>query len=303
MSANDKRSAVKKLRQLVFTQKSEIAAFREQIEKTFFLDYIPNNVEREEKNIGGVVCDVLTPEAAAQNRTMLYVHGGSFVGGSRVSWRSFCASLAHAASTTTIVPEFRLAPEHPFPAAFEDVAEVLDKLILSDGSIIIGADSSGASIALAAVINANEQIRKRIAAVMLFSPWLDLSPASPLFSAKKRADEIYSTESLRRCADIYTYHSNLTNPLVSPMYAKKEELINFPQIFFQLGSQELAVFDTKRFAENLKICNIPYIMDIWDGMMFMFQMADEFISEAHLAVERAGAFIKSLPYPRIVQTQ
>ena len=115
--ANNRRAAIKRLKNLVFTPKSEIEQFRENIEKEFSSVFLPNRVEHTEKTINGVVCDVLTPEVYASDRVMVYIHGGSFIGGSRKSWRVFCASLAHASSTQIIVPEIRLAPQHPFPAA------------------------------------------------------------------------------------------------------------------------------------------------------------------------------------------
>ena len=112
----DRKAAVKKLKALVLSPKNEVEAFRSKLEKKFKADFIPNHVERTEKKIGGVKCDILVPEIFASNRIVIYVHGGSFVGGSRDSWRSFCSIFANAVSAKVVVPEFRLAPSYPFPS-------------------------------------------------------------------------------------------------------------------------------------------------------------------------------------------
>ena len=121
---NDRHAAIKKLKKLVFTPKAEIETFRQKIEDEFTEVFLPNRVEREEKLICGIPCDVLSPIVYAKERVMIYIHGGSFIGGSRASWRSFCASIANATSTKVILPEIRLAPKFPFPAALDDIKNI-----------------------------------------------------------------------------------------------------------------------------------------------------------------------------------
>lgn len=292
MGDNDRRSAVKKLKYLVFSPKSEPAPFRKKIESHFQSVFLPNNVERTEQEYGGVVCDVLSPEIYAQNRVLVYVHGGSFIGGSRASWRSFCASLANASSSKLILPEIRLAPEYPFPSAIEDVCAVLRFLAKTYTSIVLSGDGSGAGIALVAALDAPEAIRSCIKDIVLFSPWLDFSPESPLFSQKKAYDEVLSADCLKRCADLYTYRSNLQNPSVSPMYATESALGALPPVFIQMGEKEILLPEAKRFINRLYHAGAEYELDVWDNMMHLFQMADEFIPDAHKAVEKAGNRIK-----------
>ena len=130
----DRKAAVKKLKALVLSPKNEVEAFRSKLEKKFKADFIPNHVERTEKKIGGVKCDILVPEIFASNRIVIYVHGGSFVGGSRDSWRSFCSIFANAVSAKVVVPEFRLAPSYPFPSSIEDVEKVFSGILEDDES-------------------------------------------------------------------------------------------------------------------------------------------------------------------------
>lgn len=298
--ANNRKAAIKRLKNLVFTPKSEIEKFRENIEKEFSSVFLPNRVEHTEETINGVVCDVLTPEVYASDRVMVYVHGGSFIGGSRKSWRVFCASLAHAASTKIIVPEIRLAPQHPFPAALDDVKLVIKALYPENPNIIVAGDASGASIALSLVLSLKEAARNKIHGILLFSPWLDFSDEAPIYHDKKLKDELLSPDAMRRTGNMYTYTSNLTNPLVSPQYILPNMLEGFPNVYIQMGEKEIIINETKKFCMLLRSAHVPFTLDIWPNMMHMFQFADEFLEEAHLAIDKVGKFIKDNGFNRDV---
>ena len=289
---NNRHAAIKKLKKLVFTPKAEIETFRQKIEEEFTEVFLPNRVEREEKLICGIPCDVLSPMVYATERVMIYIHGGSFIGGSRASWRSFCASLANATSTKIILPEIRLAPKFPFPAALDDIKNIF-KTIYSDGpEILLGADGSGASIALGLILSLSDKARQRIKETILFSPWLDFSDSAPIFQIKKLRDEIITADAIKRTGNMYTYSSNLTNPLVSPLYMKSPMMINFPEIYIQMGEKEMIMSETERFCSLLHENNVKYTLDIEPGMMHMFQMADEYLNEAHLAIDRVGKHVR-----------
>ena len=298
--ANNRRAALKRLKKLVFTPKSEIEQFRANIEKEFSSVFLPNRVEHTEETINGVVCDVLTPEVYASDRVMVYVHGGSFIGGSRKSWRVFCASLAHASSTKIIVPEIRLAPQHPFPAALDDAKLVLKALYAEHPNIIVAGDGSGASIALSLVLSLKEAARNKIHGILLFSPWLDFSEQAPIYHDKKLKDELLSPDAMRRTGNMYTYTSNLTNPLVSPQYILPNMLEGFPNVYIQMGEKEIIINETKKFCMLLRSAHVPFTLDIWPNMMHMFQFADEFLEESHLAIDKVGKFIKDKGFNREV---
>ena len=292
---------------LVYNSKSETSSFREKIEKTFTNPILPNRVERSEFNYGGVICDVLAPEIYISNRVVLYIHGGSFVGGSRASWRVFCSSLAAKSCSRVVLPEFRLAPNHPYPAALEDIQSVFRSLFTEEQvasalernekgeklmpEIIIAADGSGASIALALLFNLRDKYRACISHVVLFSPWLDLSPESKIIQAKKMSDDITSSDVLRKSVSVYTYAANTSSPLVSPLLATDEQLSNFPPVFIQMGQDEILCQDAEAFVKRLKELGNEAELDLWSDMMFMFQFADEFLHESHLALDKVGKVI------------
>ncbi len=303
----DRKAAIKKLRTLVLSPKGEVEPFREKIEKTFSTPFIPARVEREEREYGGVSCDVLKPEIYTSRRVILYVHGGSFVAGSRDSWRSFCAQLANAASCRVVVPEFRLPPTHPFPAALDDLNTVF-KMIYAEEEVayklenendssrgvelVVAADGSGASLAMALLFKQNEKYMSALRNLVLFSPWLDLSPDSEIFTERHVKDEVISAEDIHRAVDLYTYAANIANPLVSPLKAPVENFKFFPPVYIQMGQKEMLTVQVARLQSLLSKAGVECTVDAWENMMYMFQFADEYLSESHLAIERAGNYIR-----------
>ena len=289
---NDRKGAIKKLKLLTYNSKSNIETFREKLNAAYQTIFLPNNVEVSEYKYGSINCDILMPEIYASNRIMIYIHGGSFIGGSRASWRSFCASLANATSTKIILPEIRLAPKFPFPAALDDIKNVFKTIYADDTDIIIGADGSGASIALGLVLSLKDKARQRIKEIVLFSPWLDFSDDAPIFKIKKLKDEIITADAIKRTGNMYTYSSNLTNPLVSPLYMQPSMMDDFPETYIQMGEKEIIMSETERFCNLLRENGVKYTLDVEPDMMHMFQMADEYLNEAHLAIERIGKHIR-----------
>ena len=306
MSSKERQQAVKKLRTMLLSPKTDITVFREKIEKAFFAPILPNRVDATERTYSGVTCDLLCPELYASNKIAIYVHGGSFVAGSRKTYRSFCASLAHAMSCRVVVPEFRLAPAHPYPAALEDVQAVitaayteeqiacslnLDAAEDAKPEIIVLADTSGASIALSVLMSLKEQVKKAVSRVVLFSPWLDIGADSKTLAQKKAADEVFTTDSVKLAADYYTYLENRVNPLVSPLRADRQLLKGLPPIFIQMGEKELFLDDAEVFVAQAHDAGVDCKLDIWRDMMPLFQLVDDYIPQAHVAVERIGQLI------------
>ncbi len=301
-SSSQRKAALKKLKNLFFTAKSEVKDYRKKFDSTFGNPLLSNNVECFERNFSSVVCDVLSPELYNTKRIILYVHGGCFIGGSKKAYRPFAASLASALSSRAVVPEFRLAPTHPFPSSLEDVQSVFrtmytEELIAgsldstdknSTPQIIIMADGSGSSIALALVLSLNEKFRAAIKQIVLFSPWIDVSVDSKKFLVKKSGDELFTADAMRRCAELYTFQNNRNIPLVSPLKATKEQLKDFPPVYIQSGEKDFLLEDAEMFERLLMDSGVKCTLDVWKDMPEMFELADEFFEESHLAIEKIG---------------
>ena len=304
---NDRKAAIKKLKLLTYNSKSNLDLFRQKMDEAFSTVFLPNKVERSEYKYGNIDCDILSPEMYASNRVMIYIHGGCFSGGSRKTYRAFCSSLATKCYCRVVIPEFRLSPAYPCPAAIEDVQAVFRSLFTEEQiqaslntekgttpklpEIIIAADGSGASIACALLYNLRERYRNCISHVVLFSPWLDLSPTSKIMSSKKISDDVLSLDVFKKSVTDYTYTENTKISSVSPLLADDEQLKGFPPVFIQMGSKEILLDDAKDFAARLRENGNKCELDIWKDMMFMFQMADEYLHESHLALDKVGKIV------------
>lgn len=322
----DRRAAVKKLKALVLSPKIEINEYRKGIENEFSCELLPAGVECTEQDAGGVKYDLLTPVVYASNRIIFYIHGGSFVGGSRQSYRNFCSSLANDSSCRVAIPEYRLAPEHPFPSSVDDLLTAFRSIYADEkaaarlessakekpeytfgleeeepkkeepgANIIIASDGSGASLTLALMFRMTEDQLKSVKKVVFFSPWLDVSRSSPLLTGRRVYDEVLSGDSMRRASDLYTYDSNSENIFISPLKAPPKNFEGFPPFFIQMGEKEILIQQVKQFESLLAQAKVECTLDIWPDMMYMFQFADEFLNESHLAVEKAGKEISKRP--------
>lgn len=286
---NDRRSAVKKIKTTIFTSKSDVDSFRKKIEKTFYAEFTPNRVERISETIGGVDCDILIPEVYSSDRILLYVHGGSFVGGSRESWKSFCSLIANSTSSKVIVPEFRLAPEHKYPAATDDITAVFKKLDAEE--IIVAGDGSGANIAFSFILGLKETDRQKISKFIMFSPWLDFSEDAEYELPRKLKDSVLSFDDICYASSQYAKAVDIASYFVSPLKAEKECYDSFPEVYIQSGENEFLVCQIKALEEKLDSIGVENTVDIVPKMMHMFQMADEYLEEAHFAFERIGKFV------------
>ncbi len=293
MKMQQTKQAIKKLKALVASPSSDIDKFRDDIEEIFASPLLPNKVEIDHAVINDIECDILVPEVSSTSQVILYVHGGSFIGGSPASWRGFCASLAHASCTKLILPKYRLAPQHPYPAGLDDIKAVIKKLYSESKKIILVADGAGASIALGVLLKIKGAFRKKISSVILFSPWLNVSDELENPTAMKPPkDKVVTSQALKWSAEMYTYSENLKSPFVSPVFAEQSMLEHFPPLYIQVAAGELIEADVVYFQGRLRKFGIPCEVDKWKGMVHMFQRADEFFEEAHLAVEKAGNYIR-----------
>lgn len=303
---SDRKAAVKRLRLLTFSAKSSVDSFRKKIDEAFSRAILPNRVERSERDYGGTLCDVLSPEIYSSSKITLYVHGGSFVGGSRASCREFCARLAHKSCSRVVVPELPLAPESQFPAAIES-AQAVFRAMFTEEQVALSLDAhggrpampevavcaagSGASIALALLCSLRDRYKSCVSRVALLSPWLDVSPDSILFQPKKISDEAIDSFSMRRAAEAYASAGSLSNPLVSPLKMTDEQLSSFPPVYIQMGGKEILLDDAKKFAARLRALRCECVLDVWPDMPHLFALSDDLLWETHLAIEKIGEVI------------
>lgn len=306
MSKNDRHGAVKLLKSLTYSPKVTIETYRSKMEADFKSVFLPNKVEYSEYKYGNIACDILVPEIYSSNRILIYLHGGCYTGGSRAVYRNFCASLASKSYSRVVIPEYRLAPEFQYPCAIEDIQSVFKAVFTEEQiacslnsepgkiifpEIILAADGSAASLIFSLLFNLRDRYRSCIKHVVLFSPWLDVSPESRILSAKKAADEVMNADIIRHSLSEYTYGANTATAAVSPLLAEDDMLKDLPPVYIQMGEKEILLEDAKAFTQRLLDCGNQCTLDVWPKMMYMFQMADQYLASSHLATDKIGKIV------------
>lgn len=287
------KQAGKLFRKTVYNSKVPVKTLRSQYDALLGTTVLPNNIDIHEVQTGVVLSDLLTPELAIGKRIILYAHGGGFIAGSRKASRSLCASLANECATRLLLPEYRLAPEYPFPTPLEDLYNAYAWILhnkTSPKEIILAGDGAGASLAISLLHYLQEKNVPLPAAVIALSPWVDLSCDSSIFHLRKNPDPIHTREILAGQALQYTWQSNFRNPHVSPIHG---DFTSAPPFYIQVGSSEILLDDAKRLTEAVRMAGGSAKLDIETGMWHLFQSIDTLTPKAHLAVRRIGSWVRS----------
>jgi len=243
-------------------------------------------------SVAGLYAEWLTPADAPQDKLLLYWHGGAYLIGSCKSHRAFVSHIARAAGIRALLPEYRLAPEHPFPAAVEDSVNVYRALLrrgYEAANIVVGGDSAGGGLTVAMLLSLRDAGDPLPGAVILLSPWLDLSGQGESIITRADRDPWFHAEHLTTIARLYYDEGELGNALVSPVFG---DAAKFPQTLIQVGDDELLLSDSERFAENIRAGGGQVDVDVWPHMWHVWQMFIGLMPESRKAVEKLGAFIR-----------
>lgn len=247
-------------------------------------------VRFEPGQVGGVPGWWCRPAKADPGRRLLYVHGGGYVLGSAAAFRNLASQIAARAKADTFLPDYRLAPEHPFPAAIEDVLAVYRGLMAQGGErIAIAGDSAGGGLILALLpILHAEGVLPAGAAVM--SPWTDLSLTGASLESRADADPIFTRSVLQALADSYARSQDRTDPRMSPLHAALDGL---PPIRIDVGDDEVLLDDSARFAARAAEAGVDVSLSIWAGMPHVFQSSLGHLRAADQSLDAIGAFLSS----------
>jgi len=288
------KKAAKVLKKSVFSPRVPIRTLRRNYDAIFGTARLPNNMDRKVVSIGPIEADLFEPELALEQRIILYAHGGGFVAGSRYASANLCASLAHECATRLLLPEYRLAPEYPFPTALEDLYQCYAWLLkegIPHDEIVFAGDGSGANLVISLVHYLKSKSVRLPEAVIALSPWVDLSCTSPVFKSRKNPDPLHTRDTFCQLALQYTYQSNFSNQNVSPILG---DFSRFPPLYIQCGNRELLVDDARRLAEKAGHAGVDVVLDIVDDMWHLFQALDTLTPEAQHAVRRVGTWVRQL---------
>jgi monoterpene epsilon-lactone hydrolase len=267
--------------------------WREIIEEWAEATAEPGGVDYLEIDADGVTAMRIVPKGAAEDRMVLGVHGGGFVTGSMYTHRKLFAHLAKAIGAQALVPDYRRAPEHPHPAALEDVLTVyrwlLDQGIEASHIVFVG-DSAGGGLVVATMLLARERGLPLPAGGMPLSPWFDHEHTGGSWDENADKDALLSREfSERLTAMMLGGSGDPQDPLVSPLYA---DLAGLPPLYIQASSDEAIVDDSRSFAKRAQEAGLDVRLDLFPGQQHTFQIGAGRSSEADEAIRRLAEWAR-----------
>jgi epsilon-lactone hydrolase len=240
-----------------------------------------------------VAAEWLEPPAPRAGAALLYLHGGGYVIGSPRSHRHLAAALAKATGAATLLPDYRLAPEHPFPAAVEDAVAAYRSLLdrgAGPGRIVIAGDSAGGGLTVAILLALRDRGLPLPAAGVCISPWLDLTCGGASYEEKAASDPIVTREGVSEMARAYLGAADARTPLASPLFA---DLAGLPPLLVQVGSEEVLLDDAVGLAERAKTAGVPATLEIWPDMIHVWHWFFPMLDEGQQAIDSAGAFARA----------
>ena len=281
------------LRRMYNKQVAEIAESRlREANIASFSRYVTRGVRVERFEIQGLPAAWLGPEGTFDDKIILYLHGGGYVSGSINSHLILCLPMTQALKRNILLPEYRLAPEHPFPAALED-ALASYRWLLREGyspqNIVIAGDSAGGGLGLATTLALRDAGEPLPAAVVCLSPWTDLTNSGQSHITKAAVEPVLKTDVLKQWAAWYANSTPFTHPLVSPAYA---DFHGFPPLLIQVGSDEVLLDDARRLAEKARADGVDVTLRIWDGMWHVWHALGGLTPESTQAVEEIHTFLQ-----------
>jgi acetyl esterase/lipase len=241
-------------------------------------------VENTRQEIAGIPCEVFKPSVKKDNKVILYFHGGGFCMGIYNANREFAAKLAETAGRDLYMPDYRLAPENPYPAALEDVKAIyrgLSQNTIAADNIIVMGDSSGSALALSALLQLKHDGGKMPASMSFITPVFDLAGKGDTIITRAEKDPFKMRDPLW-AAKIYVGNNDPLSPLFSPLYGNLEGL---PPIKIHAADYDVFLSDSCRFAEKVNQAGVKVELKIWKEMWHTFHMQAPFVPESALALK------------------
>lgn len=251
---------------------------------------VPPGVRVEKTAVAGVPAEWIHPQIADNGNTLLYLHGGGYSICGPDTHRGLVARLASAAKMRALLLDYRLAPEHPFPAAVED-AYAAYKSLLAEGAdpsrLTIAGDSAGGGLTLALLMKLRDAGEPLPAGAALLSPWTDLAMSGWSHITHGRLDPMLSLDAALTAARHYLQDASPTEPLASPLYGNFEGL---PPLLIHVGANEILLDDSRRVAEKAQAAGVEVTLRVWPGLPHVFQAFPQ-LPEARASVAELGTFL------------
>nr|HEV8008983.1 alpha/beta hydrolase [Bradyrhizobium sp.] len=269
---------------------TSVAQMRIDWDAAFQADIAP--ISHQRVSAGGVDGEWITGSNAPQDKAILYFHGGGFRLGSVTSHRELVARISGACGCRVLAINYRLAPEYRFPAPLEDALAAYGGMLdqgLEPENIAFAGDSAGGNLVLTTMLGLRERGLPLPAAGVLMSPWTDLAAAGESYVSRADADPIHQRPMIVALAKSYLgAGGDPRDPRVSPLYA---DLAGLPPLLIQVGDRETVLADSTMFADKARAVGVDVELQVWDGMIHVFQMFAE-LPDAHRAIASIAEFLK-----------
>ncbi len=270
----------------------DVAAMREGMEAMTATAELPEGTRCTPCEVARRPAEWVEGPDADASRVLLYFHGGGYVIGSIATHRGLVARIARVAGIRGLVLDYRLAPEHPFPAAVEDATAayrfLLEQGITPEG-IAIGGDSAGGGLTFATLVALRDSGIPLPAAAIALSPWVDLEGTGESMSSKADADPMVGREGLLEMARLYLGEADPKTPTASPLHA---DLAGLPPLYVQVGTAETLLDDATRIAERARAAGVQIELEPFEDLVHVFQAFAPHVPESLEAIEKLGAFLK-----------
>jgi len=293
MSAEQKENLDAILRQGAFPAGSDVSEQRRLLAELTSAQPLPADVTVTAAELGGVPTAEITIGGTRPRHVVLYFHGGLYVLGDAASAAGLAAQIARRTQATAISVGYRLAPEHPYPAAIDDALAAYQALLdggTNPAGIAFAGESAGAGLAIATLVNARDHGLPLPAAAYLMSPYADLTLAGTTMDTKSKADPLLSRDNLQARVPDYTAGEDPALPLISPVFA---DLTALPPLIIQAGSHEVLLDDALRLAAQAAAADVAVTLDITPGVPHVFQAYTPLLDEATTALDRAGQLLSA----------
>ena len=261
----------------------------DQLTRPFLL---PRGTTVTGQHLGGVPVEVVSVGAPAPRPTVVHFHGGGYCIGSARAIRGWAAHLSAQAGCRVVLPEYRLAPEHPYPAGLQDARAVVAAL---EGPVVLSGDSAGGGLALALVLSMRDEGKALPAGCILLSPWLDLGRDRRADPELVRRDVLLTPDWLDACAHAYAAPEAWADPSVSPLLAEHSGL---PPLLVQAGTSELLAPDAERLAASASAAGTDVTYTRWPRMWHDFALQPGLLAAADSALAQAAWFVGAVSSAR-----
>jgi len=251
------------------------------------------DIRQNPVEIGGVAGVDVTIDGNESENVILYFHGGVYVIGTAAATVPLVGDLVRRTGARATTLEYRLAPEHPFPAALEDARAAYEGLLAQGAApakIALAGESAGAGLAVALLLALREAGEPLPSCGLLMSPYVDLTLSGETLAAKRDVDPLLTPEGLRARVPDYVGGADASDPLISPIFGDLKEL---PPLLIQAGSHEVLLSDALRLAARAAISDVRVTLDVTPGVPHVFQAYAGLLDEAGAALDRASDFLKA----------